>query len=319
MSGEKISVVGPVYNEEECVGPFYEALRSVFEGLGCDAEFIFVDDGSADRSLEILKDLRRRDPRVKIVSFSRNFGHQIAIKAGLDRASGDAVILMDTDLQDPPAVIPLFLEKWRAGFDVVYAVRESREGDSFFKKITAWVYYRLIRRLTRLSMPLDAGDFRLLAKPVAQVLRGIREKEPYLRGLVSWVGFRQTGVPIRRQKRLKGETKYPLAKMLRFAWSGVRHFSFVPLQLATFAGFLTAFFCFAWVLYTLYVALVLRVAVPGWASIMIAVLFLGSIQLITLGILGSYVAITFDETRDRPLYVVRETEGFEAARPAAAR
>lgn len=321
----KISVVGPVFNEEECIEEFHRSLSHVFKALPCEAEFLFVDDGSRDRSIQILKKLRKNDPRVKILSLSRNFGHQIALKAGLDYAGGDAVILMDTDLQDPPEVIPRLLDKWQEGYDVVYAVREKRKGETLFKKVTAALYYRLMRSLADIEIPLDAGDFRLLSRRAADGLAALNEKTPYLRGLVSWMGFRQTGILIERAARLKGSTKFSLWKMLGFGWSGITHFSFLPLQLATIVGGVAALLCLLWVIHVLYVGLVLKIAVPGWSSIMIAVLFLGSVQLITLGILGSYLAKNYNETRRRPLYLIQESEGFpegvdtrEAIRPKEA-
>jgi dolichol-phosphate mannosyltransferase len=304
----KISVVGPVYNEESCVEAFYSALKAVFDRLPYEAEFIFVDDGSSDRTPEILARLGTADSRMKSVHFSRNFGHQIAIKAGLDHASGDAVIFIDTDLQDPPEAIPSLLEKWREGYDVVYAVRESREGEGWFKKATAALYYRLTRALIGTDMPLDTGDYRLVSGRVAEILRGLNEKRPYLRGLVSWVGFRQVGVPIRRAARGAGESKYSLRKMLEFAWSGIAHFSFAPLHLATAVGLASAAAFLLWLLG----ALLGFGAGPGEDSLILgAVLFFGAVQLVSIGILGTYVARGFDEARGRPLYLVKERRGFE--------
>lgn len=306
----KISVVAPVYNEEGCLSEFYRWTRAVMDPLKIDVEWIFVNDGSSDRSADILETLRRQDPRVKVLTFSRNFGHQPAIKAGIDHADGDAVVMIDADLQDPPEAIPEMIEKWKEGYDVVYAVRKERKGESFFKKSSAALYYRLMKHLTRIDMPLDAGDFRLISRPVADALKQITEKRPFLRGLVSWLGFRQTGVFIRREARFAGRTKYSLFKMLQFAWSGITHFSFFPLHLATWIGFVTLTICFVAILHTLYITLVLKISVQGWASLMVAILFLGSVQLITLGILGSYLARNYDESRNRPLYLIREKEGF---------
>lgn len=306
----KISVVAPVYNEEGCLSEFYRRTRAVMDPLKIDVEWIFVNDGSSDRSADILETLRRQDPRVKVLTFSRNFGHQPAIKAGIDHADGDAVVMIDADLQDPPEAIPEMIEKWKEGYDVVYAVRKERKGESFFKKSSAALYYRLMKHLTRIDMPLDAGDFRLISRPVANALKQITEKRPFLRGLVSWLGFRQTGIFIRREARFAGRTKYSLFKMLQFAWSGITHFSFFPLHLATWIGFVTLTICFAAILHTLYITLVLKISIQGWASLMVAILFLGSVQLITLGILGSYLARNYDESRNRPLYLIREKEGF---------
>lgn len=306
----QISIVAPVFNEEECLGEFYRRSRSVVDALKFEAEWIFVNDGSTDRSAEILSEFHRNDPRVKVLSFSRNFGHQPAIKAGIDHANGDAVVTIDADLQDPPEAIAEMVAKWKEGFDVVYAVRVERKGESCFKKTTAALYYRLMKRLTRIDMPLDAGDFRLISRPVADALKQLTEKKPFLRGLISWLGFPQTGIPIKRDARFAGKTKFSLVKMLQFAWSGITHFSFFPMQLATWIGFLTFIFCSVELIHTLYVSLVLKIAVPGWASLMVAILFLGSVQLITLGILGSYLARNYDEARNRPLYLIQKKEGF---------
>lgn len=306
-----LSIVAPVYNEEDCIEEFYQSVRNVMDGMSFESELIFVNDGSSDRSESILQDLRRRDPRVKLIHFSRNFGHQVAIKSGIDHAGGQAVVTIDTDLQDPPEVIPEMVEKWKEGYDIVYAVRKERQGESFFKKVTASFYYRLIRRLAHVDIPLDAGDFRLISRPVVNALRGIQEKNPYLRGLISWLGFRQIGVTINRQPRYAGQTKYSLVKMLRLAWNGITHFSFLPLQIATFIGSGTALLCFLAFFHILYTRLILQTTVPGWASMMVAILFLGSAQLLTLGILGSYLAKNYDESRKRPLYVIRRLEGLD--------
>ena len=202
-----------------------------------------VNDGSTDGSSAILSELHRKDPRVKIITFSRNFGHQPAIKAGIDCATGDAVVTIDADLQDPPEAIAEMVVKWKEGHDVVYAVRIERQGESFFKKMTAALFYRLMKRLTHIDMPLDAGDFRLISRPVADALKQIKEKRPFLRGLISWLGFRQTGITIKREARFAGKTKFSLFKMLQFAWSGITHFSFFPMQVATWIGFFTFIFC----------------------------------------------------------------------------
>lgn len=308
---DRISVVVPVYNEEECLEAFYARTTQALREAHLQGEILFVNDGSGDGSSAILDRLRDKDRRVKIIEFSRNFGHQIAIKAGIDHAEGDAVVLIDADLQDPPEAIPLLVAKWREGWDVVYAVRASRAGESAFKRWTAAIYYRIIRRLSGLDLPLDAGDFRLLSRPVADAVRQIREKNPYLRGLVSWLGFRQTGVPVHREERFAGETKYPLRKMMKLAWNGITHFSNFPMRLSAYLGFAVSIICLGWIAQALYVSLVLHVAVPGWTSIMVAVLFLGGVQLITMGVFGSYLWRSYDEARSRPLYIVRRAEGVE--------
>lgn len=310
MNNPQISIVAPVFNEEAVIDEFYRRLSGVLKEARLEAEILFVNDGSSDTSLEKCLALRSQDSRVKILNFSRNFGHQIAVKAGIDHAAGEAVIIMDTDLQDPPEVIPELLAKHREGYDVVYAIRASRAGETFFKKCTAHLYYRLIRQITRMDLPLDAGDFRLISRQVADTIRGIREKNPYLRGLISWVGFRQIGIPVDRQARYAGETKYSSKKMFALAWNGITHFSFFPLQISTFIGFLASAICLVWIAQALYVSLVLHIAIPGWTSLMVAVLFLGGVQLITLGIIGSYLARNYDESRSRPLYILKDKKGF---------
>ncbi len=306
-----ISIVAPLHNEEACLEGFYRTVKDVLAHLPVRHEFIFVDDGSKDRSAEILRELRRRDPSVRIVSFSRNFGHQVAIKAGIDHAAGDALIIIDTDLQDPPAAIPKLIAKWREGYDVVYAVRASREGEGVFKRLTAACYYRLFRKLAEVDIPVDTGDFRLISRRVADVMRQVREKSPYIRGLISWVGFAQTGVSIERSGRFAGRTKYSVRRMLRLAWSGVTHFSFLPLQLATYLGAAAFLVSLAGVAAALYARLVLHEAVPDRTLLVIAVTLMGAVQLVTLGIIGGYLALAYDEARARPLYIVREKTGFD--------
>ncbi len=305
-----LSVVAPVFNEESVIPEFHSRLSSALAKLDVEAEILFINDGSTDGSAAALRRTREKDGRVKILDFSRNFGHQIAVKAGIDHAAGDAVVVIDSDLQDPPEAIADLLAKWREGYEVVYAVRHSREGEGWLKKWTASVYYRLLRRLSHIDLPLDAGDFRLLDRVVVEALRPIREKNPYIRGLVSWVGFRQTGIPIQRQARYAGRTKYSWRRMLKLAWNGITHFSFLPLQVCTWVGFAASLLCLAWIAQALWVSLVLKTAVSGWTSIMVAVLFLGGAQLITLGILGSYVGRNYEESRSRPLYILRKKEGW---------
>ncbi len=310
MSENLISIIAPVYNEEDGIQEFWRRLGAVIKQNKLNAEIIFVNDGSTDSSLEKLNELRAKDRSIKILDFSRNFGHQIAVKAGIDHAAGDQIVIIDSDLQDPPEAIPDLLAKAKEGYDVVYAVRTSRDGETLFKKITASVYYRLIRKLAHVDIPLDAGDFRLITRRVADAVKTIKEKHPYIRGLISWVGFRQVGIPIHREARFAGKTKYSLRKMLHLAWNGITHFSFLPLQISTFVGFATSVLCIIWICISLYVSLVMRITVPGWTSLMVAVLFLGSVQLITLGIIGSYLARNFDESRSRPLYILKNKEGL---------
>jgi polyisoprenyl-phosphate glycosyltransferase len=305
-----ITIVAPVFNEEGCIREFYDTTRKVIDSLNIKTEWLFVDDGSTDRSPDILSDLYTKDNRVKVITLSRNFGHQQALKAGIDHANGDVVITMDADLQDPPEAIAELFKKYNDGFDVVYTYRSDRKKDSFFKRFTARTYYRIIKKIANVEIPLDAGDFRLMSKRVVVALKDIKEKRPYIRGLVSWLGFKQIGIPIKRETRFAGTTKYSFLKMLKFAWSGITHFSFFLIYLSIWIGFLVLIFCLIGFIYVLYVALVLKIAVPGWASIIMIVLFFGGIQLIMLGILGNYIAYNYDESRNRPLYIIQSKEGF---------
>ena len=275
MSEPALSIVAPVFNEERNLPEFHRRLKAAIQDCVKSSEIIFINDGSSDGSLKVLKGLRQQDPSVRILDFSRNFGHQIAVKAGIDHARGDLVVILDTDLQDPPEAIVDLVGRSREGYDVVYAVRVSREGESFLKRSTAAVYYRTLRWLARLDIPLDAGDFRLISRRVADVIRNIHDKDPYIRGLTSWVGFKQTGVPIHRDARLTGKTKYSYAKMLKLAWDGITHFSFVPLQLSGWVGLAVSVLCVFLILQALYVRVVLKTAVSGWTSLMVAVLFWG--------------------------------------------
>jgi len=308
------SIVAPVFNEEETLPEFYRRMQPILDGLDGPAELVLVNDGSRDRSLDLMHQIRERDPRVKVISFSRNFGHQIAITAGIDYAEGDAVAVIDSDLQDPPEVIPEMVAKWKQGYQVVYAQREQRKGETFFKLMTATFFYRLIRQLASIDIPPDTGDFRLIDRQVVLAMRRLHEHHRFMRGLSVWVGFKQTGVKYIRQERFAGSTKYPLRKMLKFAADAITSFSYLPLQLATTVGF--------WVsglaLIAIPVVAVLRLmgnnAFFGQASTLIAVLFLGGVQLISLGILGEYLGRIYDEVKRRPLYLTTEAP----AKPDAA-
>ena len=305
------SVVIPVYNEVEVLPTLYRRLTQVMEGLGEPYEIIFVNDGSIDTSPKLLRELRAQDARVKVVSLSRNFGHQIAITAGLDYSSGEAVVVMDADLQDPPEVIPRLIAQWRAGHDIVFAVRESRRGESVLKRSTAALFYRLLRHLTATAIPLDAGDFRLMSRRAVEALKPIRERNRYVRGLVGWIGFHHTSIPFIRDVRHAGETKYPLRKMARFALNGIISFSFVPLQLASYFGFAVSLVSFIYIVYALGLKLFTDRVVLGWASVIVAVLFIGGVQLISLGIMGEYIGRIYEEVKHRPLYLIDELAGFE--------
>jgi dolichol-phosphate mannosyltransferase len=308
----RYSIVAPVFNEEAILPELYRRVAEVLERTGESWELVLINDGSRDRTAEIMRELHRADPRVKVIEFARNFGHQLAVTAGLDYADGDAVVIIDADLQDPPEVILDLIAKWREGYEVVYAVRSAREGETWFKELTAKVFYRLIYRITDVNIPRDAGDFRLLDRRVVANLRTMRERHRFLRGLSVWVGFRQTGVGYVRAARLAGETKYPFRKMFKFALDAITSFSYVPLQLATYLGFISAGFS----LLAIIAVIVVREFLPGGpqltgqATTLVAVLFLGGIQLISLGIIGEYLGRIYDEVKGRPLYVVRETLGL---------
>jgi polyisoprenyl-phosphate glycosyltransferase len=310
--GPILSVVVPLYNEELVISQMYARLRSVLDDNKIDHEIVLVNDGSSDRTEELAKAICRHDEKVKLLSFSRNFGHQIAVTAGLDNSAGQAIVIIDADLQDPPEVIIDMLAKWRGGCEVVYGVRVKREGESLFKVLTAAAFYRLIRRLTRVDIPVDTGDFRLMDRKVVDQLLTMRERNRFVRGMVSWVGFRQEKVEYVREQRFAGETKYPLRKMLRFAVDGVLSFSDVPLKISSVFGFLCALLSFALIIYGLAVKLFYpQFAIPGWASLFSVVLFLGGVQLMCIGILGEYLGRVYDEIKGRPLYVVSEKINFD--------
>ncbi len=299
------SVVAPVYNEEESLPKFYERVTAVMEELGEPFELVLVDDGSHDSSAAIMRRLHEQDPRVRAILLSRNFGHQIVISAGMQHARGQAVVIIDADLQDPPEVIKELVARWHEGYEVVYAQRAERQGESAFKLFTAKLFYQTIRRLTAIDIPPDTGDFRLLDRKVVDVMNRMREHHRFMRGLSIWVGFRRIGVRYVRHERYAGTTKYPLRKMLRFAWDGVTSFSYVPLQLATSVGFAVAGLSLLGIL----IAIVARLfgnAVSGQATTLVAVLFLGGVQLIFLGVIGEYLGRIYDEVRNRPLYIERE-------------
>ncbi len=309
-----ISVVVPLFNEEGNVAELVRRITSIMDRVTVDDryEIVAVNDGSSDGTLAALHAIQRVQPRLVVVDLSRNFGHQIAATAGLDAARGDAVVLMDGDLQDPPELIEAFLAKWRDGYDVVYATRKSRRGESAFKLFTARIFYRLIRRLTNVSIPVDTGDFRLMSRRVVDALGETREKHRFLRGLVSWVGFKQTGVAYEREARLSGETKYPFSKMLKFAIDGITSFSEIPLRFATYLGFFVSAFAFVYAAIVVVLKL-LGLNEPGYTSIMVVVLFLGGVQLVTIGIAGEYLGRIYDQVKARPLYLVSSVERGEAA------
>ena len=300
------SIVVPVFNEEEVLGEFYKRLVSVMDSVQESYEIIFVNDGSKDRSLEIMKELHSKDKNVKIINFSRNFGHQIAITAGMDYSLGKAVMIIDADLQDPPELITEFIRKWKEGFEVVYGTREKRDGESIFKKITSSIFYRILEKITEIKIPVDAGDFRLIDIKVVNSLKEIREKSRFMRGLTTWTGFNQIGVLYKREKRFAGHTKYSLKKMLKFALDAVFSFSNFPLKIAGFFGFLVASLSFLYLVYILVLKMFTNVLIEGWASLIAVVLFLGGVQLICLGIIGEYIGRISEEVKRRPLYIIKE-------------
>ena len=306
---EMISVVAPVYNEAGVLREFHGRLVKALSSE--PFEMIFVNDGSRDSSWAVLRELAHEDPRVRLLSFSRNFGHEAAISAGLEHAEGDAVIILDSDLQDPPETIPEMIKKWKEGYEVVYGVRKERQGEGPFKRWTAMIFYRLFRQAASFDAPLEAGDFRLLSRPVVNILKQLPERVQYLRGLVSWAGFRQTGVPYSREKRFAGETKFSLWRMLRFAFDGLTSFSSAPLQLASYLGLAVTFAAFLVGLYSLYIRLFTDTAVKGWTSLLTVIIFLGGIQLLMIGVIGEYIGRIYEEVKQRPRYLIQEKIGFE--------
>jgi len=300
------SIVAPVFNEADSLPEFLARLGEVMKKLGDPWELVIVDDGSKDRTAEIIHQHAAKDKHIQPLLFARNFGHQIAVTAGMDYARGQAVILIDADLQDPPELIPELVANWRDGYEVVYAVRKQRQGESFFKRITASAFYRLINRITEIDIPLDTGDFRLMDRRVVDVLNQMREHHRFLRGMSAWVGFSQVGVPYDRAARFAGETHYTLRRMLRLALTAITGFSFFPLQLASYLGFFSAGLALLGIPVVIALRLLGNQAFFGQATTLIAVLFFGGAQLISLGILGEYIGRLYDEARDRPLYILRQ-------------
>ncbi len=306
MTKPTFTIIAPIYNELDNIQELYARIREVMDQTNQPWELILVDDGSTDGSTEVIRKLAETDERVRPVIFARNFGHQIAVTAGIDYSQGDAVVIIDADLQDPPEVILDLIEKWREGYELVYAVRAEREGESWFKKTTASLFYRLIQRITNVNIPLDTGDFRLMDKKIVAVMKKMREKHRFLRGMSSWVGFRQIGVSYNRKARFAGKTKYPLRKMVNLALNAVTSFSYFPLQVATFLGFLCAGLSVLAIPIVAILRLCTGTALLGQATTLIIVLFLGGVQLISLGIIGEYIGRIYDETKNRPLYIVAE-------------
>ena len=307
-----LSIVVPCKDEEAVLAETHRRLLGVLQQLDMAYEVVYVDDGSSDSTFEVLRGIQRQNSCVRVVRFSRNFGHQVAITAGLEYATGDAVVLIDADLQDPPEMIPDMVEQWRKGFDVAYGVRTERTGETAFKLWTARTFYRLINRLSDVPIALDAGDFRLLDRKVVAALLRMPERDRYLRGMISWLGFGQVAVPYRRAPRHAGKTKYPLFRMLRFAMDGIASFSALPLRMATWLGFSASLVAVGLILYAAFVRAFSQKWVTGWTSLFIAVLFVGGAQLICLGIVGEYVGRIYNESKRRPHYLVQEVLGITA-------
>lgn len=302
-----LSVIIPVFNEEKNIPHLFQRLNAAIQPMAISYEFIFVNDGSRDRSMELIRDLSERFSFVRFIDFSRNFGHQIAVTAGLEHAEGDHVAIIDADLQDPPELIPEMMEKMKLGFDVVYAKRRKRQGETLLKKWTAKVFYRFLQRMTSVEIPVDTGDFRIISRRILKVLRNMPEQEKFLRGQISWAGFKQTYIEYDRDERAGGKTGYTYRKMFRFALDGITSFSNVPLKMATLAGFLVSGMAFIIALYALYSRFISKDYVPGWTSLILSVLFLGGVQLICIGIIGEYISRISANIRRRPLYIIRDS------------
>lgn len=299
-----------MFNEELVAKESYIRLKKVMDGIIEPYEIIFVNDGSKDKTASVLAEICESDRNIKLVDFSRNFGHQVAITAGMDFTEGEAIVVIDGDLQDPPEVIVQMIEKWKEGYDVVYGKRIERKGDTFFKKFTAKIFYRFLKSMTDVEIPVDTGDFRLIDRKVCDALKQVNERNRYIRGLISWLGFKQIGVEFSRDKRFAGETKYPLKKMIKFAFDAITTFSYKPLKLASYAGFFLSFCSFIYLLVVLLEKIFVKTTVQGWASILAVNLLLNGIVLMILGIIGEYIGRIYDEAKGRPLYVVREIKNF---------
>ncbi len=303
----EISIVVPIYNEGLIIPELHRRLAAAAAQVSDDYELIFVNDGSKDNSLAELKKLAEQFPKVRYFSFSRNFGHQVAVSAGLDHTSGNVVVIIDGDLQDPPELIPELYKKYKEGFQVVYAKRKNRDGESFFKKFTAKMFYRTLASITSIDIPLDTGDYRLMDKIVVDNLKKMPERHKFLRGQIAWIGFEQTFVHFDRDKRMHGETGYTIKKMFQFALDGITAFSVAPLRFVTWAGFTVSFIAFLVIFYALYSKFVLDQVVDGWTSMIMSVMFIGGVQLIAIGIIGEYLSRINTDVKSRPLYIMAET------------
>lgn len=306
-----ISIAIPVLNEVENIPVLFDHLKTVLRGLPYTFEIVFVDDGSTDGTYRAIKELEQRDHRIKAISFSRNFGHQAALTAGLQYATGNAVITMDGDLQHPPSLIPMLIEKWREGFEIVYTTRESTADESGFKKMTSRLFYRLINAFSDTPIQTYAADFRLLDRTVVNSLNRLQERDRFLRGLIGWMGYTSVGIPFTADARKAGTSKYTTRKMFKFAIDGILSFSAAPLHLATYLGIVVSFFSFLYGLYSIYAFFFTARTIPGWTSLLVTVLFLGGIQLVCIGLLGEYLIRIYNEAKGRPLYIVKDSIGFE--------
>ncbi len=307
MRSKSISIVVPMYYEEKVAEECYKRLKSVLDSCGYEYELVFVNDGSRDGTLDILERIAVNDRNVKVLSFSRNFGHQVAVTAGIDKAKGNAIIIIDADLQDPPELMPEMLKLWEQGYEVVYAKRKKRKGESAFKRISARMFYIVLDKLSDTRIPLDTGDFRLIDAKVADELRRMQEKNRFLRGMISWIGFKQIPIEYEREERFAGETKYPLKKMIKLALDGIISFSSKPLKLSQYLGFFAVVCAIAIFVYSFVYRIVGgKNLVSGWASIMTTVAFLGGVQLIAIGILGEYIGRMYEESKGRPLYIIEK-------------
>ena len=311
MTQPRYSFVLPVYNEQETLSALHGRIASVLDRLDGPAEVVLVDDGSSDATPELLDEINAVDPRFKVVHLSRNFGHQLAVTAGLDFASGEAVIVMDADLQDPPEVALNLIERWREGYEVVYAVRADRRAEPWAKRTATKIFYRSLRKLTDVDIPPDVGDFRLVDRKALDVFKQLNESNRYVRGMFSWIGFRQTGVPYTRSRREWGTTHYPLGKLIKLGADGVVSFSNAPLRLALILGFVVSALAAIAAPLAIVLKLMGFIDVPGWASLIVVITFLGGVQLVVTGMLGLYVGRIYEEVKERPLYVVRDSLGFE--------
>jgi glycosyltransferase involved in cell wall biosynthesis len=300
-----ISIVAPAYNEEQNIYPFYERIKKVLDSITENWEIVCVNDGSKDRTLETLVELHNKDKRVKVIDLSRNFGKEIALTAGLDNCKGDLIIPIDIDLQDPPELIPDMIQLWEQGYNVVYATRIKREGETFLKKTTAYIFYKIMNKITNINIPRNTGDFRLIDRKVLESLKELRETHRFMKGLFSWVGFNQVSLPYVREKRFAGNTKFNYWKLWNFALEGITSFSTAPLKFATYFGFLVSLLSVIFAIYIVSKTLVYGSDVPGYPSIMVTILFLGGIQLITIGIIGEYIGRIYNEVKKRPLYFLK--------------